>query len=90
MTAEEARQGLRDWSTRRQSVADNRDPAVQAAVLAGLSDVEIRELTGLSRMTITKIRRSSCESERRTSCRCLDPRYRDGQPPPDASSDEAT
>jgi DNA invertase Pin-like site-specific DNA recombinase len=55
MTAEEARDALRSWGRRRQSLERDRDPLVTRALAAGLSKEEVHILTGLGRTTIDRI-----------------------------------
>jgi len=55
MTADEARDALRSWGKRRQSLDRDRDPLVNDALAAGLSKEEVHGLTGLGRTTIDRI-----------------------------------
>ena len=55
MTADEARDALRSWGKRRQSLDRDRDPLVTGALAAGVSKEEVHGLTGLGRTTIDRI-----------------------------------
>lgn len=52
---ETARQALRSWRRRSDSVTGDRDPLVRTALDAGLSKEEVHILTGLGRTTIDRI-----------------------------------
>jgi hypothetical protein len=52
---EAARQALRSWRRRSDSVSGDRDPLVRTAIDAGLSKEEVHVLTGLGRNTIDRI-----------------------------------
>jgi hypothetical protein len=52
---ETARQALRSWRRRSDSVAGDRDLVVRTAIDAGLLKEEVHVLTGLGRTTIDRI-----------------------------------
>lgn len=55
MTEDEARDALRSWGRRRQSLDRDRDGLVTTGLAAGLSKEEVHMLTGLGRTTIDRI-----------------------------------
>ena len=55
MTEDEARDALRSWGRRRQSLDRDRDTLVTSGLAAGLSKEEVHMLTGLGRTTIDRI-----------------------------------
>lgn len=63
---ESARQALRSWRRRSDSVAADRDPLVQTAIRqAGLTKEEVHIITGLGRTTIDRIiARGSSEEQK--------------------------
>lgn len=52
---EAARQALRSWRRRSDSVTGERDPLVRTAMAAGLTKEEVHIITGLGRTTIDRI-----------------------------------